>query len=72
MPPTLLVIDEARSSGMTPKGAMSALDYIKGGGADLPPGTFVRNIATDYAYLSRAYYVSLLAEARGHILFRAP
>jgi len=69
MPPTLLVIDEARSSGMTPKGAMSALDYIKGGGADLPPGTFVRNIATDYAYLSRAYYVSLLAEARGHIPF---
>ena len=69
MPPTLLVLDEASRSGAMPAGAMSALDYIKGGGADLPPGTLVRNIAADYAYLSRAYYVSLLAEARGHAPF---
>lgn len=69
MPPALLVIDELTASGDKTSGAVSALDYIKGVGADLPPGTLIRNVAADYAYLSLAYYVSLLAEARGHIPF---
>jgi hypothetical protein len=55
MPSTLLVFDETSSLDDKPTGAVSALDYIKGAGADLPPGTFVRNIAADYTYLSRAY-----------------
>jgi glutathione synthase/RimK-type ligase-like ATP-grasp enzyme len=66
---TLLVVDDdSRFSGCGAP-AVTALDYIKGAGAELPRGTQVRNLATDYAYMSRAYYVALLAEARGHVAF---
>jgi glutathione synthase/RimK-type ligase-like ATP-grasp enzyme len=67
--PALLVVDEDSPSGALGMSAVSALDYIKGVGAELPQGTVVRNMATDYAYMSPAYYVSLLAEARGHVAF---
>lgn len=67
MQPTLTVLDAPHSFGSLPRGTMSASDFISGGAADLPPGTIVRNLATDFSYLSRAYYVSLLAEAWGHI-----
>jgi glutathione synthase/RimK-type ligase-like ATP-grasp enzyme len=67
--PALLVVDEHCRSGWQGVRAISSLDYLQGVGAELPPGTVVRNIATDYAYLSTPYYVSLIAEARGHIPF---
>ena len=67
--PTLLVVDEDSPLRGCGGLAVSAIDYIKGVGAELPPGTVVRNIATNYAYMSRAYYVALLAEARGHVSF---
>jgi glutathione synthase/RimK-type ligase-like ATP-grasp enzyme len=67
--PTLLVVDEDSPLRGCGGLAVRAIDYIKGVGAELPPGTVVRNIATDYAYMSRAYYVALLAEARGHVSF---
>jgi glutathione synthase/RimK-type ligase-like ATP-grasp enzyme len=67
--PTLLVVDEDNPLPGCGGLAVSAIDYIKGAGAELPPGTVVRNIATNYAYMSRAYYVALLAEARGHVSF---
>ena len=67
--PTLLVVDEDSPLSGSASPVISALDYVKGAGADLPPGTLVRNLATNYAYMSRAYYVALLAEARGHVAF---
>src|SRR5947209_4844306 len=67
--PALLVVDEHSPSSWQAMRAVSSLDYIKGVGAELAPGTVVRNIATDYGYMSAAYYVSLIAEARGHIPF---
>ena len=67
--PALLVVDEENPSGWTGMRAVSSSDYIKGAGAELPAGTVVRNIATDYTYMSAAYYVSLIAEARGHVPF---
>jgi glutathione synthase/RimK-type ligase-like ATP-grasp enzyme len=67
--PTLLVVDEDNPLRGCGGLAVSAIDYIKGAGAELPPGTVVRNVATNYAYMSRAYYVALLAEARGHVSF---
>ena len=67
--PALLVVDEHSPSSWQDMRAVSSLDYLNGVGAELPPGTVVRNIATDYGYMSAAYYVSLIAEARGHIPF---
>jgi hypothetical protein len=41
--PALLVVDEDRPSGALGMSAVSAMDYIKGDGAELPQGTVVRN-----------------------------
>lgn len=46
-------------------GVMEANDYLKQG-ADLDRQTRIFNLCRDYSYGKRGYYVSLMAEARGH------
>jgi glutathione synthase/RimK-type ligase-like ATP-grasp enzyme len=45
---------------------ISARDYLSGALDDLGEDLRVVNLARSYAYLSVGYYISLLAEARGH------
>jgi glutathione synthase/RimK-type ligase-like ATP-grasp enzyme len=66
---TLLVLDDPAHLGSAGTDTVSARDYIQGAGAELPSGTRVRTIATDHSYLSLAYHVALVAEARGHVPF---
>ncbi|MCB9495977.1 MAG: RimK family protein [Fibrobacteria bacterium] len=49
---------------------VSAAEYLVGtAGAEAPPHCQVVNLCRGYRYLSTGYYVSLLAEARGHKVF---
>ncbi|APZ42291.1 RimK family protein [Acidihalobacter ferrooxydans] len=45
---------------------VTARDYLAGAVEDLDRDLRVINLARDYSYLSVGYYISLLAEARGH------
>jgi glutathione synthase/RimK-type ligase-like ATP-grasp enzyme len=43
---------------------MTAIRYLKGDDPDLTEETFIVNLCRSYQYLSKGYYVSLLADAR--------
>ncbi len=45
---------------------ISVADYLSPAGTKKPRGARVFNLSKSYRYQSRGYYVSLLAEARGH------
>ena len=65
MTSTIFVTDGASPSRSIDSIVVSALDYIKGAPADAAPGTVVMHVG-DTDYLTLGYYVSLVAEARGH------
>ena len=55
---------EELSSAPVPFVYISADRYLEGEGPSLAEGATVVNLCRSYAYLSRGYYVSLVAEAR--------
>lgn len=65
MTSTIFVSDGTSPSRSIDSMVVSAADYIKGAPADAPPGTVVMHVG-DTDYLTLGYYVSLIAEARGH------
>src|SRR5712691_5836735 len=66
MSSTIFVSDGIEASPFLDSAVVPASDYIQGAMADAAPGTTVMNVGDDHAYGTPGYYVSLLAEARGH------
>lgn len=65
---TLLVVSNPKTWPIAVEGVevMSARDYLSSGEFGNQRRVRVVNACSDYRYQSRGYYVSLLAEARGH------
>jgi len=64
----LLVVDDLRDWKFPVDGVeiLTARDYLSPEAQSLPGSARVFNLSRSYAYQSLGYYVSLLAEARGH------
>lgn len=65
---SLIVVDNPKRWNLHIDGAqvVSSRDYLTGAITFSDPGTKVFNLCRSYRYQSAGYYVSLLAEARGH------
>lgn len=61
----LAVTDASLMPQLTGIPAWSADEYLEGDGPTLLQGATVINLCRSYQYLSKGYYVSLLADARG-------
>ncbi|GIW71778.1 MAG: ribosomal protein S6 modification protein [Planctomycetota bacterium] len=66
--PELLVVNTPENWPLDIPGVpvVSAREYLTDPAGGGPPGTKVFNLCRSYRYQSSGYYVSLLAEARGH------
>ena len=65
----LLVSDASVGPSPDQMRSWSADQYLEGKGNTLEEGTIVLNLCRSYQYLSKGYYVSLLADARGQKAF---
>ncbi|MCB1020097.1 MAG: RimK-like ATPgrasp N-terminal domain-containing protein, partial [Acidobacteria bacterium] len=66
MKPRLLVVVEGdREPSLAGVPTLTADEYLEGAHGGSARGAVVVNLCRSYAYLSKGYYVSLLADARG-------
>jgi glutathione synthase/RimK-type ligase-like ATP-grasp enzyme len=69
MKKVMLVVDQADRSRLDADLVTTADDYLAGKDESLDEGVHVVNLCRSYQYLSKGYYVSLLADARRqHVL----
>jgi glutathione synthase/RimK-type ligase-like ATP-grasp enzyme len=64
MKKVMIVVDQADRGRLDGDHVATADDYLAGKGESLDEGVQVVNLCRSYQYLSRGYYVSLLADAR--------
>lgn len=68
-PVYLLVADNSLSPALRKLPSATADEYLEGEGSALKENAVVLNLCRSYQYLSKGYYVSLLADARGQRVF---
>jgi glutathione synthase/RimK-type ligase-like ATP-grasp enzyme len=62
----VVVMEGSRIPVLDERSALAADEYLAGDGDPLPAEVEIVNLCRSYQYLSKGYYVSLLAEAREH------
>ena len=68
-PVYILVADTATGAALAKVPSATADEYLEGRGNALRENAVVLNLCKSYQYLSKGYYVSLLADARGQRVF---
>ncbi len=64
-PRLLVVVEGEKEPSLAGLPTLSADEYLEGAHGSTDRGAVVVNLCRSYAYLSKGYYVSLLADARG-------
>jgi glutathione synthase/RimK-type ligase-like ATP-grasp enzyme/gamma-glutamyl:cysteine ligase YbdK (ATP-grasp superfamily) len=63
----VIVVSERSDLPELPRTRVITADRYLGGEEDFGPGTTIVNLCRSYRYRTKGYYVSLLADARGHV-----